>query len=384
MASIQKRPDGRWRARYRDAANKEHARHFQRKVDAQKWLDGVTASVVRGDYVDPRAGRALVSKAAMGWVAANTAWKASTRARNESILGTHVLPRWGNVQLARVEPNDVQEWINDLTASGLSPRTVRKVFFVFNGVMKHAVSPMKSLSAPPTAGVKLPDPGATGDDENDVDAALSTARRYLSAVEVEKLADAAGPGRLAVLTLAYTGLRWGELAALRVRNFDELRSRLRVERSVTEVNGRLVWTTPKDKEARTVPVPAFLRSELAELANGRAGDAYLFTAPQGGVLRIRAARRGWFDPAVEEVGLDGFTPHALRHTAASLAVHAGANVLAVKRMLGHKKASMTLDVYSDLFDGDLDEVAGRLDGVRTSALADFLRTEAPDNTLRAV
>ena len=57
MASIAKRPDGRWRARYRDAAGKEHARHFRRKVDAQQWLDEVTASVVTGRYVDPSAGR---------------------------------------------------------------------------------------------------------------------------------------------------------------------------------------------------------------------------------------------------------------------------------------------------------------------------------------
>ena len=56
MASIKKRDNGKWRARYRDDAGKEHARHFERKVDAQRWLDAVTASVVRGDYVDPRAG----------------------------------------------------------------------------------------------------------------------------------------------------------------------------------------------------------------------------------------------------------------------------------------------------------------------------------------
>src|SRR5438874_2587788 len=54
MASIHKRPDGRWRARYRDAADREHARHFSRKVDAQRWLDEVTTAVVTGTYVDPR------------------------------------------------------------------------------------------------------------------------------------------------------------------------------------------------------------------------------------------------------------------------------------------------------------------------------------------
>ena len=57
MANIAKRPDGRWRARYRDDAGREHSRHFSRKVDAQRWLGEVTASVVTGQYVDPKAGR---------------------------------------------------------------------------------------------------------------------------------------------------------------------------------------------------------------------------------------------------------------------------------------------------------------------------------------
>jgi hypothetical protein len=56
MASIKRRADGVWRARSRDQAGKEHARHFTRKVDAQRWIDEVTASAVTGDYVDPKAG----------------------------------------------------------------------------------------------------------------------------------------------------------------------------------------------------------------------------------------------------------------------------------------------------------------------------------------
>jgi integrase len=71
------------------------------------------------------------------------------------------------------------------------------------------------------------------------------------------------------------------------------------------------------------------------------------------------------------------TPHSLRHTAASLAVSAGANVKAVQRMLGHANASMTLDTYTDLFDEDLDTVADRLDAAIRSTTADSLRTSTP-------
>jgi integrase len=80
-----------------------------------------------------------------------------------------------------------------------------------------------------------------------------------------------------------------------------------------------------------------------------------------GVLRLTNFRRRCFDVAAQTVGLAGLTPHELRHTAASLAIGAGANVKAVQRMLGHKSAAMTLDVYADLFDDDLAAVADRLD-----------------------
>lgn len=115
---------------------------------------------------------------------------------------------------------------------------------------------------------------------------------------------------------------------------------------------------------------------------GKSSDDLLFQAPRGGVLRVRTARRGWFDEAARAAGLEGLNPSELRHTAASLAVHAGAHVLAVQRMLGHEKASMTLDVYSDLFDGDLDLVAERLDEVRSRGSADFMRTKDASEVLR--
>ncbi len=93
----------------------------------------------------------------------------------------------------------------------------------------------------------------------------------------------------------------------------------------------------------------------------------MFTTVRGEVLRKRNARRSWFDRSVAAIGQPGLTPHELRHTAASLAVSAGANVKAVQRMLGHASAAMTLDIYTDLFDSDLDAVADRLDVTRAAA-----------------
>jgi integrase len=93
------------------------------------------------------------------------------------------------------------------------------------------------------------------------------------------------------------------------------------------------------------------------------------------VLRVGNFRRRVFDAAAREAGLEGLTPHELRHTPASLAVSAGANVKAVQRLLGHASAAITLDVYSGLFDDDLDAVADRLDQAAVRARADSVRTD---------
>jgi integrase len=110
-----------------------------------------------------------------------------------------------------------------------------------------------------------------------------------------------------------------------------------------------------------VPIPGFLVDDLTVAMAGKPPDALIFVSRRGAVLRNLNFRRDVFDPAATAAGLDGLTPHELRHTAASLAVSAGANVKAVQRMLGHASAAMTLDVYSGLFEDDLDGVAERLD-----------------------
>ena len=202
-------------------------------------------------------------------------------------------------------------------------------------------------------------------------------RGYLSHEQAAALASQVERNPEVVRFLAYTGLRWGEMAALRVQDFDMLRRRVNVSRSVTE-SGGLQWSTPKSWERRSVPFPTALAEELAALMTDKARDDLVFTDLRGGVLRNSNWRARVFRPAVERCqALDdtfpAITPHDLRHTAASLAVSVRANVKAVQRMLGHAKASMTLDTYADLFDEDLDEVADRLnDAIRVTA--DALRT----------
>jgi integrase len=358
MASIQKRTRNgidTWRVAWRDPdTGRQVGRVFDRAADARDLKASLEHSTRTGSYIDPNRSVITLGQLADHWIGTKVNLKPTTRARYESALAVHMRPRWGTTPVSKVQHSAIQAWVAQLVASGQSGASVRKSFNVLSAVLALAIRDRR-IANNPCDGVDLPRTSARR-------------RRYLTAVQVEQLAENAGPGRLAVLVLAYCGLRWSELAALRVRSVDLLRRRLAIAEAMTEVNGaRIVWGTPKSHEARSVPIPRSLVDELAEHLAGKAPDALVFTTPSGTPLRNRNARRTWFDPAAEAIGQPGFTPHELRHTAASLAVSAGANVKAVQRMLGHASAAMTLDVYSDLFENDLDAVADRLDEVRAAS-----------------
>jgi integrase len=149
-----------------------------------------------------------------------------------------------------------------------------------------------------------------------------------------------------VYFLAYTGLRFGEAVALKVKWLDLLRGACQVVESATEVGSALVWGPTKTDERRTVRLPRFLVELLAAHLAGQPADpdALVFTAPMGGPLRERKFLHGQLKPAARRAGLPGtLRAHDLRHTAASLLIREGASVKAVQKQLGHATASITLD-----------------------------------------
>jgi integrase len=341
MASITKRPDGRWRARYRDAKGKEHARHFSRKVDAQAWLDTVTTAVQIGTYVDPNKGRLTIGDWARRWLDGQAHLKPSTHERYAGILREHILPTWSAVQLADVSHADVQAWITGLTMRR-SPATVHKIHRVFSLMLKTAARDGR-LGRNPADDIHLP-------------RVNTPERRYLTHDQVRQLADACHPHSLVVLFLAYTGVRFGEMAALRVGRLDLMRRRATVSESVTLVRGVQIWGTPKSHECREVPLPRFLVDDLAAHVTGRLPNDLVFRGERGGALRAQVFQRSVLTRAAEELGIPGLHPHELRHTSASLAIASGATVKVVQQMLGHKSATMTLDLYGHLYADQLDDL----------------------------
>jgi integrase len=249
---------------------------------------------------------------------------------------------------------------------GLSASRVIQAHKVVSQVLKYAVR-AKHLPTNPADGVELP---RTHEAE----------RRYLTHEQLHRLAVASGRFRTFVLVLGYCGLRFGEAAALRVGDVNLRARRIRVSRSVTYVTGQgLIEGSTKNHGARTVPVPKFLAPLLETEIRDRDDTELLFRSRRGGYLTLGEVR--WvFDPAAEAVGMKGFVPHELRHTCASLAIAAGANVKVLQTLLGHKTATLTLDRYGHLFPDDLGRIADAFDRAAETT-ADALRTAPPSKAV---
>jgi integrase len=190
--------------------------------------------------------------------------------------------------------------------------------------------------------------------------------RFLTPAEVAALAGAIDRRyRALVLVGAYGGLRIGELAGLRRARVDLLRGTVSVAEIVVEVGGVLHVGPPKTRASRrTVGLPRFVVEELAAHL-GRPGDleTLMFTAPQGGPLRLPAFRCRVWRPAVIAAGLDGLRIHDLRHTAVALWIAAGANLKEVSARAGHSSVSFTLDRYGHLYPEADTALRDRLDAL---------------------
>jgi integrase len=142
-----------------------------------------------------------------------------------------------------------------------------------------------------------------------------------------------------------------------------------IAESVTPVKGVMTFGDTKGHERREVPIPRFLVEDLARHVAGKSPHALVFTGERGAVMRSQTFQRAALTEAAEALGIPGFHPHALRHTAASLAIASGADIKIIQQMLGHKSATMTLDQYGHLLPDRLDVVADAMDAARTSELA---------------
>jgi integrase len=338
----------RYRVRYRTPEGRQtDKRGFATRRDAQLWAAQLDVSLARGEYVSSTLGRTTVGDLGPAWLARHRGHlKPSTYRKYEAAWRVHVEPRWADTPIGKIRRSDVQAWVTDLTDT-ISAAWAGGVHLVLLGILEDAVSD-RMLASNPARNVKhKPRPPRR--------------TTYLTSTQLLALAEQSRYPSL-VLLLGIGGLRWAEAAALRVCDVDFLRRRVHLHRNAVEVGRQIIVGTLKTNQNRTVGLPAFVIEAIAATAAGKDRDELLWPRPSGGYQGRPNSIHSWFNAAVRRCQRDDptfprVTPHDLRHTAASLAIHGGANPKAVQRMLGHKSAAMTLDVYTDLFESDMDAVA---------------------------
>jgi integrase len=199
-----------------------------------------------------------------------------------------------------------------------------------------------------------------------------------------RLADACrGAYGDVVLVLGLCGLRWGELAGLKVADIVQVPGPgLRVQRTVlaSSTDGALYEDTPKTGRVRTVPLPQRAADVIAHRAEGRTAPDWIFAAPAGGPLSESNWKRSvaWV-AATGTIGRPGLRVHDLRHTAASLWLASGADPKVVQRVLGHASAAMTMDLYGHLIDQNLWDAADRIGGTTGAHRPGERMQKAPGN-----
>jgi integrase len=377
----------RYRARFRDEDGREPTKSFHRKTDASTWLDEQTASIVRGDYVPPRAGDVKVEAFAGEWLAMQSLRESSSY-NYESHLRRHVYPAFGTRSLSSIAPSHVQAWVKGLTVGDpargqkpLAPSTAGVVHAVLHSVMAAAVLD-KRIKANPCDGTKLP----KDDAEHQV---VPMTTEQMTAVR-----DGMPLELVAMIVLgAGTGVRQSEALGLTVDRVDFLRRTVRIDRQLVAVPGKPVRLGPLKTKAsnRTIPLPKVVVDALAEhlraypatepsnepfpVADHGVIPGLIFTRQVDGETWTRQRFGHVWRPVAKAAGLPPRTGfHALRHYYASLLIRHGESVKTVQARLGHASAKETLDVYSHLWPDSDDRTREAIDSVML-APADSVRTE---------
>lgn len=339
-----------WQARWRDPAGIQRSKNFRRRIDAERHLTTVESEILTGRYVDSAMGKIRFDEWLPQAEAARINRRPSTKARDESYYRNLIVPTFGTMPLSSIDPIHVQRWVADLARKEYASATIRKAYQLLCRTFDAGVRSGVILRTP-CRGVQLP-------------ASDTAEMRFLFPTEIQELADAINPRfRALVLTGAYTGARFGELAALHVDDFNPGGHHIQIVRSLSEVNGHLHFGEPKTRAARRrVTLPSWLTRSLEQhLVEWPPQDEGLvFTSPGGGALR-RSFRRRYWKPAVRDSVGEPMRFHDLRHSHVALLIQQGTHPAVIAARLGHTSVKTVLDVYGHLYEGLDREAAENLE-----------------------
>jgi len=333
-----------WYAKWRDARGEQFERKlgaawrekgpspagFLREKEAKATLEAILTDARRGAFEQARTGLTM-SVLAEDWIEYGIHerdWKPSTLSDNRSVVNAHINPTFGPRRPEKITAEQIEDWRDELVEErGVSRRTANKALIVLGAILergrKHGLVINAAREVP-----KLRDRY----DPNDYD--------FFSPEEVEKLAAAASEQDGAIyLVAAFTGLRMGELIALRWRDVDFDGESLHVYGSYSL--GTL--TAPKSGLARTVPmaeqVLATLKTHKRRLTDtGR--ETLVFPGERSHYLDGSALRRR-YKKALAEAKLRPLRFHDLRHTFGSIAINE-ATIIQVQAWMGHADVQTTM------------------------------------------
>lgn len=395
MGFTRKTPAGTYRAQWRDPSGRQRSKTFPTKKQATAYLAEVETSKNRGTYVDIHAGKIRFGAYAKKWLTARND-EITTKARDLSIMRTHVIPRWGKVPLAKIDHSSVQEWITKL-AQQRSPATVRECYRLINAVLRNAVRD-RLIAFNPCEDVRLPKRRRKDTDERTI-----TRDQFIN----QLMPHIPDRYRALVALAGGTGLRWGECVGLRWDAVDLGNQSLNVVRVAVEVAGNVtIKAYPKSRAGRrSVPLPDFVVTALRQHRDtygiGPAGEVFtneadgplrrtLFRSRVWRVALVRAGLLGkvtenedgyiaqWIDTTGHEHLLDvpterdaiteivrhaagGLRFHDLRHCYATWLVSDGVPVNDVQRVMGHEQATTTLQLYTHHSQGADERVRNTFD-----------------------
>jgi integrase len=352
--SISRRKDGRWEAKYTAhtaEGPKRRALYGKTRKEAADKLTQVLADRASGYTFDTE--NMTVGEYLDRWLKDTDqgSVRTSTYERHEQIVRLHLRPALGRVKLSKLTPSHLQGLYRDKLDSGLSPATVQKIHAVLHKALAQA---LKWNMIPRNAAdvVKAPRPAP---DE----------MHPLSPDEAAKFVEAAhGDALEALYVLAVqTGMRQGELLALKWDDVDLNEGVIRVRRTLMRSGGRIALGEPKTRGSRRsihltgAAVEAFrghLERQLEDIE--RLGDLYhdnglVFTSQVGTLINPSNLRRRSFAPLLQRAGLPQIRFHDLRHTCATLLLSRNTNPRLVQDLLGHANVAITLDTYSHIIPG---------------------------------
>ncbi|MEU2162408.1 site-specific integrase [Streptomyces sp. NPDC019208] len=326
--SIAQRPNGKYRARYRDLAGKEHARHFDRKTDAKRWLDEVTAALVTGQYVDPKSQKMTVDQWCDLWLE-SYAHRESTE-RQAKVHLARIRKEFGPLPLMAVDEMAVKRWTAKLKREGLSQSYRFALHSRLSQVLGDAVY-AKKLATNPCS--KRTTPGA------------GKPRPYVATEaqlwQLYELADE--KYRPALLLGAFAGLRVAEVCGLRPADVD---LDARIILPAVQYPAQPLKT---EMSMTAIPIPDSFAGELKRLLDGRT-DGWVVADDGGAQLGPWKVERHMRRIRKKVDGLpEAFRFHDLRHFFASLLIASGSDVKVVQHRLRHSSAKTTLDTYGHLW-----------------------------------